>query len=154
MLFFECFFELLSVVFLIFSLIVGGDYEVWDIVVPEPNMQTGSGFISEEHSSLSFTIGDNGEKIFRTTSKTNPATNEWQPSPPRVSNQSILLGKNTYELRESSYNAILEKKHFPVHFSEQEPEENGCNVRPRSVVYFERVGGTCTVLELPSSVFL
>lgn len=44
--------------------------------------KTGSGFIATELSKFCFTVGEDGEKVFMTTNKTNPATNEWQPSPP------------------------------------------------------------------------
>lgn len=43
--------------------------------------KTGSGFITQEVSKLSFKVGEDGEKVFVTSCKTNPATNEWQPSP-------------------------------------------------------------------------
>jgi hypothetical protein len=45
--------------------------------------KTGSGFISADSAELSFKLGEDGVKVFRTTNKTNPACNEWQPSPPR-----------------------------------------------------------------------
>ncbi|CAM6086431.1 unnamed protein product [Calypogeia fissa] len=45
--------------------------------------QTGTGFIATGQSELPFTVGEDAEKIFQTSTKTNPACNDWQPAPPK-----------------------------------------------------------------------
>ena len=69
--------------------------------------QTGSGFIAEEPSSSSFKIGEDGQKIVRTSSHTNPACNEWQPAPPQVNTQLFfLLNINKDEVLEPSLHSF------------------------------------------------
>lgn len=45
--------------------------------------QTGSGFIATDKSILSFTVGEDEEKVFLTSNKSNPACNDWYPDPPK-----------------------------------------------------------------------